>query len=173
MCIFMKKILAIAVFSCMFIALQAQPLTSPKGADTGAWQKNKYPTVFLIGDDSRAFEALSRSYNIPLINACEDDIETAFYKWKDMMIALENFSKSEGYDIRGIKMWIKIFWAADGSVEHIAYFLKPHSRNVSTEALSAFFKNFMATYKLPIEVERSFSHYGSVSFPTYYQITRP
>jgi len=169
----MKKVLAIAIFCCTFAALQAQPLTSPKGANTDLWQKDKYPTVFLIGDDSRAFEALSRSYNIPLLNACEDDIETAFYKWKDMMISLENFSKSEGYDIRGIKMWIKIFWAADGSVQHIAYFLKPHSRNVSTEELSTFFESFMDTYKLPIEVERSFSHYGSVSFPTYYQLNQP
>ena len=171
--VFMKKVFAIAIFCFALAALQAQPLTFPKGADTGSWQKDKYPTVFLIGDDSRAFEALSRSYNIPLLNACEDDLETAFYKWKDMMIALEKFSQSEGYDIRGIKMWIKIFWAADDSLEHIAYFLKPQSRNVSTEELSAFFKNFMATYKLPIDVERSFSHYGSVSFPTYYQLNHP
>jgi len=169
----MKKILVIALLSCMLAVLQAQPLTSPKGADTNAWQQEMYPTVFLINDHSNAFEALSRSYNTPLINACEDDLETAFYKWKDMMIALENFSKSEGYDIRGIKMWIKIFWAADGSLEHIAYFLKPHSRNVSTEELSDFFQSFMATYRLPIDVERSFSHYGSVSFPTYYQLTKP
>ena len=169
----MKKILAIAIFSCMLFTLHAQPLTAPKGTNTDAWQKEIYPTVFLIGDDSRAFEALSRSYNTPLINACEDDIETAFYKWKDMMIALENFSKSEGYDIRGIKMWIKIFWASDGSIEHIAYFLKPHSRNVSTEELSDFFESFMTTYKLPLEIKRGFSHYGSVSFPTYYQMTQP
>ena len=169
----MKKVLAIAIISCICFILQAQPLTSPRGENTDLWQDDGYSDVFLIGDDSKAFEALSRRYNTPLLDACEDDIKTAFYKWKDMMIALEKFSESEGYDIRGVKMWIKIFWAADGSIEHIAYFLKPHSRNISTDELSDFFQRFMATYKLPLEVERRFSHYGSASFPTYYQQEQP
>jgi len=150
-----KKLLVIAILGCT-LSLGAQPLTAPKGADVSTWQKDKYPPVFLIGDNSKAFEALSRSHNIALIDACEDDMEVAFSKWVDMMLALETYSKEEGYDIRGIKMWIKIFWAADGSVEHIAYYLKPHSRNVATEELSNFFDNFISTYKLPLEVERSF-----------------
>jgi len=168
----LKNSFVILILACC-CSLSAQPLTAPRGADVSTWQKDKYPSVFLIGEYSNAFEALSRSHNTPLINACDEDMEIAFSKWVDMMMALETYSEEEGYDIRGVKMWIKIFWAADGAVEHIAYFLKPQSRNISTKKLSDFFKGFIRTYKLPLEVERSFSHYGSVSFPTHYRLIKP
>jgi len=167
-----KKLLVIAILGCT-LSVGAQPLTAPKRADVSTWQKDKYPAVFLIGEHFRAFEALSRSHNIALIDACDDDMEVAFSKWVDMMLALEKFSAEEGYDIRGIKMWIKIFWSANGSIEHIAYYLKPQSRNVSTKELSNFFDSFKSTYKLPLEVDRRYSHYGSVSFPTHYQLIKP
>ncbi len=157
----------------LMVTLGAQPLTAPKGADVSALQKGQYPAVFLIGDYADAFESLSRQYEISLLNACEDDMDLAFSQWIDLMMAIELYSEKYNYDIKGIKMWLKVFWAADGSIEHMAYYLKPNSRNIDTEVLSNLLTNFARQYKSSLSSKNDYSHYGSASFPTFYQLIKP
>lgn len=170
----MKNLFVIAVLLLsLMVSLGAQPLTAPRKANVSTLQKGQYPAVFLIGDYSDAFESLSRQYEISLLNACEDDMDLAFNKWIEMMRAVELYSEKYNYDIKGVKMWLKVFWAADGSIEHMAYYLKPNSRNIDTEILSSLLTNFAKEYKTTLDSNADYSHYGTASFPTFYQLIKP
>jgi len=133
------------------------------------WQKSKHPAVFLIEQESDAFEELSLRYENNLISACDNDMDSAYKNWIKMLKEMEKFSEDRNFDIKGVKLWIKIFWSNDGTLDHIAYYLRPNSRNIDTDALTIFFKDFVRFYRFPINTDYEFSHYSSASFPVYSQ----
>ena len=85
----------------------------------------------------------------------------------DMMREMEDYSKKIRFDIKGIKVWLHVFWNEDGSISHIGYLLRPDSRNIDALELAAFFKTFMGRYKLPVSSSKKFSHYTGANFPIY------
>lgn len=125
------------------------------------------PKAFLLGDHERQFEKLTMDYETLLLTAANNDMDAAFSKWIRMISEMENYSESIGYDLKGIKMWMNIFWEPDGTIAHIAFFLKPNSRNVDVEELKAFFSSFARHYTFPLSCDSKYSHYGSASFPTF------
>jgi hypothetical protein len=129
-------------------------------------QDNDLPKVFLIGEYPEQFELASEEYRLQLLDACEHDMKAAFDKWVGMLQAMEDFAELVEFDIKSVKMWIKVFWAEDGQIDHIAFYLKPNSKNVDVNQLTAFFQTFMNNYKFPLEAVDKYSHYGSASFPT-------
>ncbi len=126
----------------------------------------KQPKVFLIGEQPETFENLSMKYQKLLLEVCNDDMNQAYTKWQDMLKAMESHATGMGFDIKGIKLWLKVFWDKDGSIAHIGYHLKPDSKNVKTKYLSAFLRDFAKSYKTPCEATEKFSQYSSASFPT-------
>jgi hypothetical protein len=94
-------------------------------------------------------------------------MDIAYEKWMDMCVAMEDYAESIAYDIDGLKTYFYIFWNADGSFRHLAFFPKSNSRNIPTEELTAFFKGFVKEYKMTIKADQGYSHYGSASFPTH------
>ena len=133
-------------------------------------QKNELPKVFIISDDQATFEQLSALYNTSLMDVCKDNDEAAYAKWTNMMHAFEQHAEKNTVNVKGVKMWVKVFWGTDGSVEHIGYFLKPNSRNAKMEELTALWRTFVEKYRLPLDeggTAAKFSNYGSVSFPLY------
>lgn len=165
----MKSILSIIAITLFSVSgLFAYDIHSP--SDTvivEKWQKSKHPAVFLIQQESDAFEELSMRYENNLISACDNDMDSAYSNWINMLKEMERFAEDREFDIKGVKMWIKIFWSNDGNVDHIAYFLRPNSRNINTDALTIFFQDFVRFYRFPIETEYEFSHYSSASFPIF------
>lgn len=125
------------------------------------------PRVFLIGEYENQYENLYNEYNNLLIAACNNDINTAYEKWLDMLIAMENYSESIKFDIKGVKIWLNVFWNSDGSIKYLAYYLKPESKNMKTADMNAFFNGFIRQYKLPIKTNLKFTHYGFAAFPVY------
>jgi hypothetical protein len=125
------------------------------------------PKVFIIGEYERQYEELMGEHSTLLLTACKDDMNVAFEKWQEMLIGMEEQAEMIGYDLKGIKLWLNIFWEGDGNIKHIAYHLKPNSRNVDTDKLSMFFINFINNYQFPLAVGKKFSHYGMASFPTF------
>ncbi len=126
------------------------------------------PKVFILGEHEKAYEKLFDAHSTVLLEACNDDMDVAFDKWLSMLEEMEAYAISIDYDIKGIKVWLNVFWNKDGSIKHIAYHLKVNSRNIrNPEELTAFFSSFMNHYKFPIVTDRNFSHYGSASFPTF------
>lgn len=125
------------------------------------------PEVFILGEFDAPYESLITDYQEPLISVCDNNMDLAYDKWINMIVEMEAFASEIDFDINGVRVWLNIFWNKDGSIQHIAYHLKPNSRNVKYEEMTAFFKTFMKNYEFPVVTEGSFSHYGSASFPTF------
>ncbi len=132
-----------------------------------AKKKDDLPKVFSLSEDQAILEQLSLLYTKGLIEVCNDDTDLAFTKWNNMMLALEQYADKQNINIKGVKMWIKVYWAADGTVEHIGYSLKPNSRNVKIVEFNAVLKTFLEGYKLQQTGDAKFTNSGSVSFPIF------
>lgn len=130
--------------------------------------KDSLPRVFLLGEKDREFEQAKVLYNTNLVEACQGDMETAYYTWMHMMKKLETFAKQQGYELDGLKMWLYVFWNKDGSIAHVGYFLKPNSRNLREDELpklNKLFENFTKNYRFPVKSDKGFSNYTHANFP--------
>lgn len=125
------------------------------------------PLVFIIGEHENEFNQLSLDHPILLLTACDDNMDLAYDKWLNMLEEMEAFSVLNDFDLKGIKMWINVFWGKDGSIQHIAYHLKPRSRNVDTRFLTAFLAEFAKSYRFPLVFSEKYSHYGTANFPVF------
>jgi hypothetical protein len=134
-------------------------------------QQNNFPKVFLISEDANLFNVLSGQYPTSLLEAANYDMDKAYAKWMNCLTSFEEYCDKYRLDIKGLKIWIKVFWAADGSIEHIAFQIKPNSRNINPAILLSYMGAFMKVYKLPMKdmPAGKFSHYSSASFPTFYK----
>ena len=124
------------------------------------------PKVFQLGDFENQYDDLLMKYETSLLAACDSNMEDAFEKWLSMIKEMEAYADLIEYDIKGIKVWLNVFWEKGGSVEHIAYYLKPNSRNVDRDEFRAFLSSFMNHYVFPLKTKKGFAHYGSAAFPT-------
>ena len=123
------------------------------------------PKVMLIGENEAAFEQMQMEYQQTLLDACHNNFDSAYTAWVDALGSMERYSEQIGYDLKGVKLWLYIFFDKDGSIKHIAYYLRPNSRNVNTAELTAFFSSYMNRYRIGVDNDKKFSHYGTVSFP--------
>ena len=156
------------IFFSVFL-LSVLCIVPANGMDKGLVKadSSSLPKVFILGQYEKAYEKLYDTHSKVLLEVCNDDMDEAFDKWLSMLKDMEDYSNSINYDIRGIKVWLNVFWDKNGDIEHIAFHLKVNSRNIDTIELAAFFSSFMNHYKLPIASDSKFSHYGSASFPTF------
>ena len=152
--------IAVLFFSLLGHSLCAQLSSSKPPAQP-------LPSVFFIGEHEAAFEALSFDYQTSLLEVCDENMDLAFEKWRHVLQEMESFAAVNGMDIRGVKLWINIFWNEEGRIDYIAYHLKPQSKNVDTRYLTALFKEFINVYETPVEHPEKFSHYGIASFPVF------
>lgn len=123
------------------------------------------PKVFMLGEHEEAFEKLSAEHSDMLLTVCGDDMKLAYEKWQDVLMGMEAHATEMEYDLKGSKMWFNIFWGANGKIKHIAYYLKPNSRNLDLDELQLFLISFMNQYIMPLSYNKPFSHYGSAAFP--------
>lgn len=122
------------------------------------------PTVFLLGEYDKIYDSMMAEQTT-LLDACNDDMDLAYTKLMGMMQEMEAYADLVDFDLKGINAWIHFFWAADGSIEHIGFYLKPNSRNVPTDLMKNFLEGFAKQYTLPLKYSKKFSHYSSFSFP--------
>ncbi len=125
------------------------------------------PPVALIGEYETAFAALALENPGILLSVCGNDMDIAYEKWTDMLVAMEDYAESINFDINGLKTYFYIFWNADGSFRHLAFYPKPNSRNIPNEDILAFLTSFTEEYHMTIMAKEGYSHYGSASFPTH------
>ena len=130
------------------------------------------PKVFILGEYEKDFEKLQSQFSTSLLSICGYNPETTFDKWAQFLIDMEDYSESINYDLKGIKMWIEVFWLPNGSVRHIAYALKPQSRNVDTKELSGFMSSFIGHYKPRFQPNRKISHSSHAFFPLTAQMQK-
>lgn len=158
-----KTLIVLCFFACMSFSASAQ------NGSTTLLQDGSLPKVFLIGQHEEEFEKLTVSYESDLLTVCESDMGIAFDKWMSMMEEMEAYSKQIEYDLNGVKAWFHFFWKADGSIEHIAYYLRPNSKNLDLDEMNAFLVSFMNNYKFPLVTETKYHHYTGAAFPVRYQ----
>lgn len=131
------------------------------------------PTVFLIGEFENQYAEAIQSYETLLLTACENDMDEAYSKWVSMLEEMEAYSEEINFDLKGLKVWFNIFWEPNGNISHLAYYLKPVSKNIDLEELNAFFKSFINNYRFPLVFDKKYSHYGTASFPVFARIIQP
>ena len=124
------------------------------------------PKVFTLGEYSSKYEELVPGYQ-SLLEACNNDMQVAHEKLYSMMKEMEAFAKIMEFDLDGVKAWMHLFFAADGTIQHIGFHLKPNSKNIDTKEVNKFLKNFSKQYKFPINSASPFSHYSTFSFPVF------
>jgi len=138
--------------------------TDPK-VKTTQDTSNRMPKVFLLGDLEKEYEKLSSEYATSLLEVNDDDFQQAFANWNTLLKEMEAHAEIVDYDIKGIKMWLHVFWDENGKIKHIAYFLKPNSRNVDRAEMSSFLMDFINNYHVPVNYDKKFSHYSGAAFP--------
>ena len=131
------------------------------------YQDTTPPKVFILGEHESAYEKLNLEYNVMLLTACNNNMDLAYQKWLGMLNEMEAYATLINYDIKGVKVWLNVFWNTDGTIKHIAYHLKQNSRNIDTAEFTAFLVSFINHYTFPLTSANKYSHYGSASFPTY------
>lgn len=157
----MKKLILLSFLSA-FLFTQAQA------------QIQQLPAVFLLGENEDSYEVATQTYSKTLLEVCSNDMKGAFDHWINMMKDMESFAERIKFDVKGVKVWMHVFWNEQGSIDHIGYFLRPDSRNIKTNELSAFFKAFMNQYEtFPLKSDRKFSHYTGATFPTFVERAKP
>lgn len=124
------------------------------------------PKVFVLGSHETAYDKLSEEYSTSLLQASNDDSAIAGSLWRSLIKEMEAHAEMVDYDIKGVKMWLHVFWDDKGKINHIGYYLKPNSRNVKNEELTSFLTDFVNNYYVPASFEQKFSHYTQTAFPT-------
>lgn len=128
--------------------------------------ESRLPTIFQLGEFEVQMDEKSLEHKTQLLTACDYDIELAYGKWISMVKEMEAYSKSIGYDINGVKVWLNVFFEPNGKIGHLGYYLKPNSKNLDRKEFAAFLKSFVNNYSFPHAYKEPFAHYGSAGFPT-------
>ena len=127
----------------------------------------KMPEVFLIGEYESDYEAMIKDYKELLLTVSNNSMDKAYERWSGMLTQIEQYSDSIDYDIKGVKVWINVFWSDEGKIEHIVYYPKPNSKNIDFDRFTIFLTDFIGLYQMEVNAPDGFSHYGSASFPTH------
>lgn len=125
------------------------------------------PPVFMIGEHEFEYEDKVNDCNVLLLEVCQDSMELAYKHWLLMLHDMEIYAESQKFDIKGIKIWVNVFWNEDGTINNLVYYPKPNSRNTDFTKVTAFLEKFLLQYKFSLEYKSCFSHYGSATFPTF------
>ena len=125
----------------------------------------KKPGIFIIGENQAQYELIESKYATSLLTVCKDDINRAFRTWMDVLSEIQKFADKTGFELKGAKLWLNVFIAPDGTIDYLAYYLQPASRNIPEKEMKAFLLSFIKNNKIPLKYKTGFSHYGQVAFP--------
>ena len=127
----------------------------------------------LIGENEKEYEQMMTECSTPLLFITNNSMDEAYKLWTKMLAKMEADASEQGIDIKGVKVWMNLFWEADGSIKKIVYYPKPNSKNMDFDQLTSFLQIFADSYVLDISHSTCFSHYGSATFPVFTKITLP
>lgn len=133
---------------------------------TAAVAQGTLGRAFVLGENEQSYEQLASQYSAGLLQVSNNDMKVAFEHWLDLLQAVDDYADRINYDIKGVKVYLHVFVAADGTIDHIGFLPRPDSRNVSVAELQAFFSGFARAYQMPVSGSQPFSHYAGATFPT-------
>ena len=135
--------------------------------DSGTAQA-EVPRVFLIGEHSDQYARIASEHPANLLSVYQNDMELAYEKWAGMLVDMEQYADEIEYDIKGLKLWLHVYFNPDGTIQYLSFYPKPNSRNVPVEEIIAFFKSFCKVYRIQVNTELGFQQSASASFPTFF-----
>ena len=157
-----------SIYSCLLLVFMSiQSLMAMDNATLRMDSDTILPPVFLIGEYENQYNELIEDYETLLFTVCEFDMDVAFSKWQSMLKEMNSFAERNGVDLDGVKVWLNVFMEPSGEISHLAYYLKPMSKNIDAAELNAFFKEFIKDYRFPLLSKTTYSHYGTASFPVF------
>lgn len=124
-------------------------------------------SVFMLGQNEDRYAAIINDYPSNLLAVSGDSMEKAYENWMMLMLDIEAFAETIGFDLKGLKIWINVFWNKDGGIDYITYYPKPNCKNIPFETLTAFFERFIQEYQNGLMTTSNYSHYGSATFPSF------
>ena len=127
----------------------------------------------LIGENEKEYEQIMTQCSTPLLFITNNSMDEAYNLWTKMLAKMEADASEQGIDIKGVKVWMNLFWEADGSIKKIVYYPKPNSKNMDFDQLTSFLQIFADEYVLDVNHTTCFSHYGSATFPVFTKIAVP
>lgn len=125
------------------------------------------PVVFTVGEYGKQYEELVSDCELPLLQAAGKSMDQSSEHWLRVMQEIEKFCEMHDFDIKGVKLWVNIFWNADGRIRHIVYFPKRSSRNIDFARLGNLLGAFAMQSEARLRAPDCYSHFGSASFPTH------
>ena len=157
------KYIVLITLTLLLVHAQSQSFAQPSGL----------PEVFLIGEHEDQYLNLAQQHQGSFMSLYNNDINLAYKGWSEFLMDVEDYALNIDFDLKGVKLWLNIYFDADGTISNLAFFPKPNSRNVPNEQLVAFFKNFIRQYHLVQNADIGFQHSASASFPTFFHRTNP
>lgn len=145
--------------SLLALMLALQPIS--------AIAQDGLPGTYLMGEYEEEVERLNLYCGSVLLSVCNDSMEVAYTKWIEMLSDIEEFAEEQKFDIKGVKIWIHVYWNADGTIKHISYYPKNTCKNMDFTLLTEFFNLFIENYTFSVTHDECFNQYSSASFPTF------
>lgn len=140
-------------------------LTIVIGADCQVSSSSK---AFFIGEQQDYYHQLTSEYGTSLLEVCENSMVKSYSVWSETMIEIEEYCLANDFDIKGVKLWINLFWESDGSLQNVVFHEKPNSILLDYDKLRTLLVDYLEVATLGPVSETKYSHYGSVSFPVFY-----
>jgi hypothetical protein len=130
------------------------------------------PKSFVIGTYEEAYEEVVSDYQQSFLDICENDLQQGAELWLSLLQEMEAYADQREYNLKGVNIWFHVFFAADGSITHIGYYLKPDSRHVESAGMLEFLASFAEQYQLPRISDQPFANYSAASFPIVYNLLK-
>jgi hypothetical protein len=126
------------------------------------------PQVFFIGDYQQEYDQLITKHNEVLLSVHNNSMDKAFNHWTSILTSLEQYSEKHDFDLKGVKIWINIFWDVNGKIKHLAFYPKPNSKNIDYEKMKSIVSDFVLSYNtVLVPSKKAYSHYGTANFPIF------
>lgn len=157
-------------FMLLFFLGILLPLTAVQAQQVPA--NKALPKVINVSQNSAVLEELSNQYQSSLFSASDTNFVATVKNWRGFLLSMEQYSEAIDFDIKGVKVWLKVFWAKDGNIDYIAYALSGRSINIDVVEWEAFLRSFMLNNKMALQHTRGFTYDGRIMFPLSYSLPR-
>ncbi len=132
----------------------------------------KLPSVFVIDETTEILvEKLDDEFHHSMLKVFNGSLSETGDRIVDLVSGIENYANTMNFNIKGVRFYYNAYFNEDGSIAFFAYMLRPESRNIDTNSLTAFLANFISKYKMkvPPKNNKRFSTSGLTAYFPFFK----